>query len=197
MSKRNRNGMGEFAEAVERADRRVPGHSERVAQLSTAVAAEMGLDGAAIETIRHAAALHDIGKVSLSSDIVGKLGKLTDEEFGVMKLHATIGLGLIERANGLRNAAPLVKHHHERVDGTGYPDGLKGDEIPLGSRIIAVCEAYDMMTAELAYQSAKTPDEALAELRRCAGTQFDPGVVESFARVLASMRASERARRAA
>jgi putative nucleotidyltransferase with HDIG domain len=184
MGTSTRGNAGEFERELEQADDGVPGHSERVARYAVAIAEEMGLDPQAIETIRQAATLHDIGKVALSSDIVGKLGRLTEQEFEVMKMHATIGLGLIERSPELKAAAPLIRHHHERLDGKGYPDGLKGDDIPLGARIIAVCEAYDMMVNEVPYKPTKSPAEALDELRRCMGTQFDAQVVECFARVL-------------
>ena len=183
-SRKERPDLGTFAA---RSDRDVPGHSERVAAYAVKVASELGLERGDIENIRHAAVLHDIGKVVLSDEIVGKLGKLTDKEFEVMKLHATVGLSLIEQSDGLRGAAPLIRHHHERMDGTGYPDGLTGDAIPLGARIIGVCEAFDIMTSDVPWRERVTPEEAVQELRRCAGAQFDPVVVDAFERVLTAM----------
>jgi len=174
--------MAEMAEAASQADSGVPGHSERVTCYAVKIAEEMGLHSDEISLIRQAAALHDIGKIALSEDIVGKLGRLTDTEFEVMKMHSTIGLALIENSTELRESAPLVRHHHERWDGKGYPDGLKGEEIPVGARIIGVCEAYDTMVSTVPWQVSKSPQEALDELRRCSGTQFDSNVVEAFYR---------------
>ena len=174
----------ELTEQLEERDSLPRGHSERVARLAAATARELGLHEDEVRKIEQAGMLHDVGKIGLSEEIVGKLGRLSERELAIMKLHATIGLKILERVDGLDDIFPLVKHHHERVDGTGYPDGLSGDDIPLGARIIAVVEAYDNMIVDLPWRARSTEEEALGELRACSGTQFDGRVVEAFAAAL-------------
>jgi HD-GYP domain-containing protein (c-di-GMP phosphodiesterase class II) len=135
--------------------------------------------------VRHAAELHDIGKVAVPSAILDKPGKLDADEWEFIARHTIIGERILGAAIALRPVATLVRASHEHYDGNGYPDGLRGDEIPLGARIVSVCDAYDAMTSDRPYQRALGHDEALAELHRCAGTQFDAAVVEAFCRVSA------------
>jgi PAS domain S-box-containing protein/diguanylate cyclase (GGDEF)-like protein len=130
-----------------------------------------------------AAALHDIGKAAIPDEVLHKPGPLNDEEWEFMRRHPMIGERIMSAAPALAQAAKLVRASHERVDGQGYPDRLAGDEIPLGARIIFVCDAYDAMTSDRPYGDGMSPAEALEELRRCAGTQFDPVVVDAFCRV--------------
>src|SRR3954451_22633313 len=160
-------------------------HVHDVGLLAAAVASEIGLDARALQHVRHAAELHDIGKVAVPSSILDKPGKLDPEEWEFIARHTIIGERILGAADALRPVATLVRASHERYDGTGYPDGLRGEDIPLGARIVCVCDAYDAMTSDRPYQRALSPDDALAELRRCAGTQFDPVVVDAFCRVSA------------
>jgi diguanylate cyclase (GGDEF)-like protein len=158
-------------------------HSEGVADLALAVARQLGLRGAALEHIRAGAELHDIGKSAIPDSILAKPGPLDDEEWAFMRRHTLIGERIVAGAEALAPVAPLVRSSHERWDGGGYPDRLAADEIPLGARIIAVCDAFDAMTAERSYSPPMPMAEALEELRRCAGSQFDPAVVEAFTAV--------------
>jgi two-component system, cell cycle response regulator len=160
-------------------------HVHDVGLLAAAVAGELGLDARALQHVRHAAELHDIGKVAVPSAILDKPGKLDADEWAFIARHTIIGERILGAAIALRPVATLVRASHERYDGSGYPDGLRGEEIPLGSRIVCVCDAYDAMTSDRPYQRALDPEAALVELRRCAGTQFDPVVVDAFCRVSA------------
>jgi diguanylate cyclase (GGDEF)-like protein len=153
---------------------------EIVGDLAEIVARELGLDKADVEAIRDAAALHDIGKVAIPDAILEKRTALEDDELAFVRKHPVIGERILSGAAALRGAALLVRSSHERFDGLGYPDGLRGEAIPLGSRIIAVCDAFQAMVDDGRYRAAVTPEEALAELRACAGTQFDPDVVSVF-----------------
>ena len=155
-------------------------HHDGVAVLAAEVAVRLGIDGEELSHLRHAAALHDVGKVAIPDAIINKPSSLTDEEWAFMRRHTLIGERIVAAAPALGAAARLVRSSHEAWDGRGYPDALAGVEIPLGARIIAVCDAFDAMTSDRPYSAAKTVDEALAELRRCSGTQFDPAIVAVF-----------------
>lgn len=144
----------------------------------------MGLDSAAILELKIAGEIYDIGKIAIKGEVLEKQGKLTDEEFEILKTHAEKGYHLVKASNGFRSIADGVLCHHERWDGKGYPLGLKGEKIPLISRIISVVDAYDVMTNGRVYRKAITQEEAIKELRQCAGTQFDPNVVEAFVQCL-------------
>jgi diguanylate cyclase (GGDEF)-like protein len=158
-------------------------HVQDVGLLAAAVAEELGLGGQQLQHVRHAAELHDIGKVAVPSSILDKPGKLDADEWRFIARHTIIGERILGAAIALRPVATLVRASHEHFDGNGYPDGLRGHEIPLGARIVSVCDAYDAMTSDRPYQRALGRAEAIAELRRCAGTQFDPAVVDAFCRV--------------
>jgi HD-GYP domain-containing protein (c-di-GMP phosphodiesterase class II) len=138
-----------------------------------------------LEPIHHAAELHDVGKVGIPDAILNKPAALNEEEWTFMRRHTIIGERIIAGAPSLAQVARLVRSSHERWDGTGYPDGLRGNEIPIGSRIIGVCDAFDAMVAERPYAAGRSTSEALAELTRCKGTQFDQAVVEAFCAVIA------------
>jgi two-component system, cell cycle response regulator len=146
----------------------------------------MGPEG--LDEVARATELHDVGKIAVPDAILDKPGALDPIEWSFMRRHPLIGERILLAAPALRPVARLVRSSHERWDGGGYPDGLRGDEIPLGARVVAVCDAFDAMTTERPYRQPITEDEALAELRRCAGTQFDPMVVEAFCRVIARER---------
>ena len=157
-------------------------HVGGIAAAAERVGEELGLTGVWLQELGHAADLHDIGKVAVPASILSKPGALTAEEWEFVERHPVIGERILAAAPSLAGAARIVRSTHERYDGTGYPDRLAGDEIPLEARIIAVCDAYHAMTSERPYRDAVGHVQALDELRRCAGGQFDPGVVEAFVR---------------
>jgi putative nucleotidyltransferase with HDIG domain len=163
-------------------------HALQVARLSWLVGMELGLNEEELEWLVHGALLHDLGKLGVADAILEKLDPLTEEEWKVVKRHPEVGARMIEPLESLRKAAPVIRHHHERPDGGGYPDGLEGEEIPLGARIVAVVDAYDVMLRRPfrpeRYGSKKAPAEALQELWDEAGLQFDVGVVEAMGRLL-------------
>jgi diguanylate cyclase (GGDEF)-like protein len=159
--------------------------SDMIASLATGIALEMGLPREEIERIRIASLLHDLGKIAIPDEILDKPSTLTDPEWQAIGEHPRIGQVILEQASSLREAIPVVLHHHERFNGGGYPHGLKGSEIPLGARIVAVADAYHAMVHDRPYSAALSHDEALEELSLNAGTQFDPAVVEMFRTVYA------------
>jgi two-component system, cell cycle response regulator len=162
-------------------------HLRDVADLAEAVATACSLPAKEIEQIRHAAELHDVGKMAVPDAILNKPGPLDDDEWTFVRRHPIIGERIIIAAPALSHVGALVRSSHEHFDGTGYPDGLAGQDIPFGSRIVAVCDAFDAMTSDRPYRAAMAPEAALAELRRRAGTQFDPVVVETFCAVWARL----------
>src|SRR5881296_1721111 len=155
-------------------------HSRRVHGYALATAREFGVPDAELPDLAHGVLLHDIGKIGIPDAILLKPGPLTAEEWKIMRRHPEIGKALIERIPFLRGAVPVVWSHHEKWDGSGYPRGLKGEEIPLGARIFMVVDAFDAMTFDRPYSKAKPFDVAKTEIKRCAGAHFDPAVVESF-----------------
>jgi diguanylate cyclase (GGDEF)-like protein len=163
---------------------RLDEHVERVARMSASVATTLGQPEHEVQRIRLAATLHDVGKAALPTEILNKATALTPHEWEFVRRHTIIGERIVSAAPALASAAPLVRSSHERIDGKGYPDGLCADQIPIGSKIIAVCDAFDAMTSDRPYRRAVTVDAALDELRRCQGTQFDSNVVEAFDRLL-------------
>ncbi len=158
-------------------------HSRRVHGYALATAREYGMPEADIPDLEHGVLLHDIGKIGIPDAILLKPGRLTSEEWQTMRRHPEIGKRLIEGIAFLRGAVPIVYCHHEKWDGSGYPRGLKGDEIPLGARIFSAVDAFDAMTFDRPYSTAIPFDAAQAEIKRCAGSHFDPAVVEAFLRV--------------
>ena len=172
-----------LAKAVDARDTYTGSHSERVSELAARVATRIGLDAEQIELTRLAGSLHDLGKLAIPEEILRKPGTLTDSERLVLERHPQIGFRMLDSL-GVDPVADLVLHHHERWDGAGYPDGLRGEQIPLGARIIFVTDAFDAMTSDRVYRAKRSPDAALLELQRCAGTQFDPGIVAAFAEEL-------------
>jgi len=159
-------------------------HIADVSRTVELVGNQLGMDDGQLEPIRHAAELHDIGKVGIPDAILSKPGKLDDEEWAFMRRHTIIGERIVAGAPALAHVGRLVRSSHERWDGAGYPDELKGEEIPIAARIIAVCDAFDAMLTERPYQAARSTSDGLAELRRCSGTQFDPAVVDAFCVVM-------------
>lgn len=155
-------------------------HSERVGIISETIARKMNLDHALVNQIRVAGFLHDIGKIGIDESILNKTGKLTKNEWDIMKLHSVKGAGILENTIEFRQIANFVLSHHERYDGSGYPNGLKGEKIPLASRIIAIADAYDAMTHDRSYRKKMSSTEAINELKSCSGTLFDPDIVSVF-----------------
>jgi diguanylate cyclase (GGDEF)-like protein/putative nucleotidyltransferase with HDIG domain len=173
-----------LARAVDARDVYTGSHSQRVADLAARTARRLGLADEEIELTRLAASLHDLGKLAIPEEILRKPGPLTEPERMVLERHPQIGFRMLESL-GVDPVADWVLHHHERWDGSGYPDGLPGDRIPLGARIIFVADAYDAMTSERVYRRRVAPEQAVAELERCAGSQFDPEIVAALADELA------------
>jgi response regulator RpfG family c-di-GMP phosphodiesterase len=168
-------------------DREAYAHGYRVAALSVSVARMLGMPDEALGAIEHGALLHDVGKLVVPEAILRKPAPLTVEELLLIRRHPTIGSDLIGQVPYLESAVPIVRHAHERMDGLGYPDGAHAGDVCVGARIVCVADAYDTMTRPRVFRDAMTPAEALLELERCSGTQFDPLVVEAFRRVIAAL----------
>ena len=166
-------------------DRYTGGHSARVANYVRGIAVQLCLPDEDADTAVFAASLHDIGKIGVPDHILLKHGRLDEEEFGWIKKHPEWGWMALRNVDGFQEAALLVLHHHERLDGGGYPSRLRGSEIPLGSRLITVTDSYDALTTNRPYRTARSHTDAIAELKRCCGTQFDAQVVNAFCASLA------------
>ena len=169
---------------LERRDMGLSAHAHAVSDLATAIASVMRLEPKHVSRIGMAGLLHDIGKVAMPDRLLQKASPLSSQERALLREHAELGAQILEASPFLYDLVPMVRHHHERWDGSGYPDQLAGEDIPLAARIIAVAEAYDAMQRELPYQASRSPEEAEAELWRCTGTQFDPAVVLAFSAML-------------
>jgi len=161
-------------------DRYTGSHSSRVAGYCETIAVRMCLTDTQVESIVLAASLHDIGKIGVPDHILLKPGKLDEAEFDWIKKHPEYGWMALRNVEGFEQESLMVLHHHERMDGTGYPGGLRGSDIPLGSRIIAVADSFDALTTDRPYRPARSRAEALQEIVRCVGSQFDPAVVNAF-----------------
>ena len=174
-----------LGDVVEADDSYTGSHSRDVVSLSVAVADELGLDARERRDTEFVALLHDVGKIRIPNEIINKPGPLTPEERAVIETHTLIGEEMLDKVGGvLGNVGHLVRSCHERYDGGGYPDGLAGEQIPLVARIVCCCDAYNAITTDRPYRAGRPPAEALAELQRCAGSQFDPAVVAALARVV-------------
>ncbi len=173
-----------LARAIEVKDPYTYGHSEKVTEYSIAIAGQMELSEWELRNIKYAAALHDIGKIGIARKVLNKPGALSEEEFLHVKTHPQLGDSIIEPVTFLQGPRLIILHHHERYDGKGYPDGLRGDEIPLGARILSVADSYEAMMSDRPYRKALPISEAIKELDINAGTQFDPVVVKAFLEVL-------------
>lgn len=180
------DAMTTLAISLDERDSYTRKHSENVTNYSVAIAKEMNLSFGEIEIIRHAGLLHDIGKIGIRDEVLLKPGKLTPEEFEQIKSHPLKGEAIVKPLSFLKNATGLIRHHHERYDGKGYPDGLKSYDIELGARVMAVSDTFDAMTTDRPYRKALKLEEAVAELKRCSGTQFDPEIVGIFLKILDS-----------
>jgi putative two-component system response regulator len=174
-----------LASAIDAKDPVTEHHCDRVAEQATILAQILGLSDSAIEAVTYGAVLHDVGKIGISEAVLSKPGDLTESERAEMQRHPVIGDGILRPLHLGSIVGPIVRGHHERWDGTGYPDGLKGEAIPIGARVVAVVDSYDAMTHNRPYRAALSADEARAELLRSRGTQFDPEIVDAFLRQLA------------
>jgi len=181
------NGLLEtLAEVIDLRDAYVLNHSHLVTNFAVRLAQELGLPSRQVEVIRQASLLHDVGKLGIPETILGKPDTLTVEEFETIKEHPEIGARLLEKSVALRNLIPIVRYHHERFDGNGYPEGLKGTEIPLEARIVAVADSVDAMASERPYHGKHTREEIVEELKRCSGSQFDPEIVPVAVKLIRS-----------
>jgi putative nucleotidyltransferase with HDIG domain len=174
-----------MAQAVDIKDPYTSGHSQRVSRYAVRLGRALGLSEEEVERIRIGGFLHDIGKIGISGRVIRKPGKLTVEEKALMNHHSSVSADIIEGLKILSESTKMVRHHHEHRDGSGYPDGLKGEEIPLGSRIILVADAFDALTTDRPYRKGRPRDQAVAVIRENAGPQFDPAVVDALERIYA------------
>lgn len=175
--------VGSLVKALETKDTYTYGHSERVAQLAQRLAREMGFSEERVIVTHIAAHLHDLGKIGVPERILNKPGRLTNEEFRIIQQHSVQGYEILKRVTSFQFVAQIVKHHHERYDGAGYPDGLAGEKIPLESRIIGVADAFDAMTSVRSYRARLGIEEAIQELINHKGEQFDPKIVDQMKKI--------------
>jgi len=173
-----------LAATVDAKDHYTYGHSKKVSEYAVALAEALGLPGDKVTTIRAAALLHDIGKIGVPDSILNKEGTLTEEEWERIKAHPQDGVEILRHVINLVNCLPAILHHHERYDGNGYPSGLKGADIPWEARILAVADTYDAITSLRPYRQRLPSQQALEEIKRCAGTQFDPELVDIFCKMM-------------
>jgi putative two-component system response regulator len=171
-----------LALAAENRDEHTPQHTKGVAATAAEIGARLGMDREQVELLREAAALHDVGNLAIPDSVLLRPGRLSEEEFDVVKTHAAIGQRLLSGASSpmLQMASVIAGSHHERWDGSGYPAGLAGEDIPLVGRIVAVADVYDALTNDRPYKSLWPTEQAIGEIRRAAGSQFDPNVVDAF-----------------
>src|SRR5258707_10644070 len=176
-----------LAFAIDAKDHYTQGHSQKVSAYAALIAEAMGMKDAEVEEVRLGAVLHDIGKVGVPESILNKNGPLNPEEWETMKSHVNFGAKILDPLTPLARIREMVLHHHEFFDGSGYPEALVGEKIPLGARIIAVADAYDTITSDRTYKKARNATDALAELERCANAQFDGAIVEIFVRTMRAL----------
>jgi HD-GYP domain-containing protein (c-di-GMP phosphodiesterase class II) len=170
--------------AVEARDPYSRGHSDRVSQYSVKVAEKLGLSPEVIQDIKLAAELHDVGKIGISDEILKKEGLFNEQEKKIMGKHPIIGESIIRPVRSMSRLYSIIRHHHERLDGTGYPDGLTKDRIPLSAKILAVTDSFDAMTTDRPYRKALSRETAKEELKKCIDTHYDRSVVEAFLAVI-------------
>ncbi len=175
--------IGAICEALDEKDKYTIGHSRRVTAYALLIGNEFGLNESQMQKLKLAGLLHDIGKIGTPESILNKPGKLTDEEFAIIKRHPDRGANIIRSLKQLGEVIDWVRSHHERYDGRGYPSGMAGEDIPLGSAILAVADTYDAMTSDRSYRKGLSHDIAAAEIKKCTGTQFNPNVAEAFLRI--------------
>ena len=172
--------LATFSTALEARDPYLRGHTARVTTFAESLARMLGWAGERLDVLRLGGSLHDVGKIAVSPRVLRKPGPLTAEELAQIRRHPVTGARLVECFDDFEPALPYVLHHHERWDGSGYPHGLRGETIPVEGRLLGVADAFDAMTSKRAYRSALSVEQALTELKRCAGTQFDPELAQAF-----------------
>lgn len=192
MRKALRQGLMTFARVVETKDAGAEGHGEFVARCVVAVAREMGVRAGERRKMEYAAFLQDIGNVQVPHALLNKTGDLTPEELETIRSHPRIGAEIVGKVKYLRDIAPIIRYHHEAWDGSGYPNQLRGSQIPLGSRILAVCTAYSSMMRPRAYRDRLDDDIAISQIRAGSGSKYDPAVVEAFLKYLKKNSREER-----
>ena len=169
--------------ALDARDQETEGHSTRVSRLTYLLGEEIGLNGHQLKALERGALLHDIGKIGISDGVLHKPGKLTDEEWKIMRIHPAIGARIVEGIPFLQDTLPIIRYHHERWDGSGYPVGLKGHEIPIQARIFAVADVFDALTSRRTYRNKSSAEEAVQYIKEQAGILFDPLIVETLTRI--------------
>lgn len=177
--------MKTLARTIDAKDKYTNGHSIRVAEYSQMIAARLNMNLHDRENIYYIGLLHDIGKIGIPDEIINKTSRLTDEEYAIIKTHPVIGSEILEKMSELPEIAIGARWHHERFDGKGYPDGLKGEDIPFVARIIGVADAYDAMSSKRSYRDVLPQEHIYKEIKRCSGTQFDPTVAEIMLQIIA------------
>jgi putative nucleotidyltransferase with HDIG domain len=177
------NTITAFVNAIESKDRYLKGHSARVALYAAEIAAELGMTADMVEVVRRGAMLHDLGKLSIMDTILHKPERLTADEFTIIKSHPAVGAKILEPLRFLARETCAVRHHHERFDGGGYPDGLRGEDIPLVARVVTVADVFDAITSNRPYRTALPLEAAREEIAQGSGTHFDPAVAEAFLRL--------------
>jgi len=178
------NAIVALAAALDARDPYTYGHSQKVAKYAVMLGEAIGIEPERLSALKTAALLHDIGKIGVPDSLLLKQQRFNDDERKEIQKHSTIAASIIKNIPSLVNLLPHILHHHERFDGTGYPEGIKGEEIPLESRILAIADSYDAMTSLRPYRPTLKMQDAIAELRQCAGTQFDPKLVKAFCEVI-------------
>ena len=181
-----RESIETFTGFIDAKDPYTNGHSNRVAQYTRLIAEEMGFDGEELDRIYYVALLHDCGKIGVPDNILGKPGRLTDEEFEIIKSHTTHGSEILSHFKSLPNVNECARFHHERYDGKGYPEGLKGEDIPLIARMICVADSYDAMNSNRVYRKKLTKEDIINEIEKNKGTQFDPAIADVFLKLIKS-----------
>jgi putative nucleotidyltransferase with HDIG domain len=170
--------------AMEARDKYTEGHSQRVAEIASKIAKQLKYSDIKIERLNIASLLHDVGKIGIDDHILRKPGKLSSDEFEIIKKHPEIGFNILKDIKNLENILPIVRHHHEKYDGSGYPDRKNGEELPIDVFIIQLADSIDAMATDRPYRHALTQEQILSEIKRCSGTQFHPKVVEAYLNVL-------------
>lgn len=191
LSSVNMNIIRAFCKAIDARDAYTMTHDEQVAKLMAGLAEFMGLSPREVSTAYLSGIVHDVGKIGIPEHILNKAGKLTDTEYEVIKQHAVIGAEILKEIEDFKEIANIVRYHHERYDGRGYAAGLSGQEIPFMSRMLAVCDSYDAMTSSRCYRGALSEEQALVEVEKCAGGQFDEGIAGFFVDFLKHRRPTE------
>lgn len=180
MDRVNMEAIEDFCRQVYYCDPYTAMHAEHVAELMAGLASQLGMSSDEISLAFIVGLVHDVGKIKIPGDILNKPGRLTQDEFNIMKLHAELGANMLTQVEGAEAIIPIMRYHHERYDGKGYPEGIAGNRIPLLSRMLAICDTFDAMTTQRCYRQPVSLELCIAEIKRCAGIQFDPALCKLF-----------------